>query len=166
MLLLATLQYFMTIFWIPWFWFCDESSYVSKKYCNRFFLPMWSRIYFLLVEFLLRALAKVFFYPFFPRKQSKLFCFDLQRHYCVHFAAQKIVFGQVPLKVNQITCFFYQYHLSWQETSKTFFFNVLWKRTRLIMVFCLQNCYDLLWEKIVVLIKKNVFEITRTIYLN
>ena len=71
------------------------------------------------------GVSKSFFYPFFPRKQSKLFCFDLQRHYCVHFAAQKIVFGQVPLKVNQITCFFYQYHLSWQETSKTFFFNML-----------------------------------------
>ena len=51
------------------------------------------------------GVSKSFFYPFFPRKQSKLFCFDLQRHYCVHFAAQKIVFGQVPLKVNQITCF-------------------------------------------------------------
>ena len=45
---------------------------------------------------------------------------------------------------------------------------------KLEMVFCLQNCSDLLWEKIVLVIKKNVrgrrprickiFEITTTIY--
>ena len=37
------------------------------------------------------------------------------------------------------------------------------------MVFCYQNCSDLLWEKIVLVIKKNffkIFEITRTIYSN
>ena len=41
------------------------------------------------------------------------------------------------------------------------------------MVFCYQNCSDLLWEKIVLVIEKNfwnwifkIFEITRTIYSN
>ena len=33
------------------------------------------------------------------------------------------------------------------------------------MVFCYQNCSDLLWEKIVLVIEK-IFEITRTIYSN
>ena len=43
------------------------------------------------------------------------------------------------------------------------------------MVFCYQNCSDLLWEKIVLVIEKNwgwrprifkIFEVTRTIYSN
>ena len=35
------------------------------------------------------------------------------------------------------------------------------------MVFCYQNCSDLLWEKIVLVIEENSnFEITRTIYSN
>ena len=39
--------------------------------------------------------------------------------------------------------------------------------TKTGMVFCYQNCSDLLWEKIVLVIEKNfckIFEITRTIY--
>ena len=34
------------------------------------------------------------------------------------------------------------------------------------MVFCYQNCSDLLWEKKNLVIEKNIFEITRTIYSN
>ena len=56
--------------------------------------------------------------------------------------------------------------------------HILLRAAKPLMVFCYQNCSDLLWEKIVLLIKKNfwnsrlkaenlqIFEITRTIYSN
>ena len=49
--------------------------------------------------------------------------------------------------------------------------SLLFCQKNLKMVFCYQNCSDLLWEKIVLVIKKNfwnckIFEITRTIYSN
>ena len=57
-------------------------------------------------------------------------------------------------------------------------FKYLWLSSFEALVFCYQNCSDLLWEKIVLAIEKNfeirgwrprickIFEITRTIYSN
>ena len=63
-----------------------------------------------------------------------------------------------------------KFNLNWIENGK-------WKQV-IKIVFCYQNCSDLLWEKIVLVIEKNfwnsrlkgenfqIFEITRTIYSN
>ena len=51
----------------------------------------------------------------------------------------------------------------------TLVWNYFWKSMRNGMVFCYQNCSDLLWEKNVLVIKKifcKHYEITRTIYSN
>ena len=63
---------------------------------------------------------------------------------------------------------------SWSIQKRKKIFTSFWlvRRTELFleMVFCYQNCSDLLWDKIVLVIEKNVWnsiiEITRTIYSN
>ena len=65
----------------------------------------------------------------------------------------------------------FQFSFSWIESFEEFTFLNIWCK----IIFCYQNCSDLLWEKIALVIKRNLirdwrsrifkmFEITWTIY--
>ena len=114
-----------------------------------------------------------------------VFC---QKHSVFHKLSQKIY----PDDQHDATIVFIQVYKEEVLVKPNFFFIHLWAmptridpsldpkgptRPRLVwksdvyeknllkMVFCYQNCSDLLWEKIVLVIEKN-FEITWTIYSN
>ena len=67
-----------------------QSSQTAKKYCDRFFCPCGAEFISFPLSFCCGRWQN--FSPFFSNrsKANFFFCFDLQRHYCVHFIAQKI----------------------------------------------------------------------------